>query len=155
MRSSSREQRDGPLRRGNFNKAAGWLQAVDELGMPGLHFHDLRHTGNTHAARAGASLADLMARMGHDNVRAAITYQHASSEEDRAIAESLSARVEATRHQGGTNNDDEQESNNDDDDGDDGPAGIEPALSAWETACDLETLPRASPDLHGESAAGR
>ena len=111
-----------PLRRGNFNKVAGWLEAVDELGMPGLHFHDLRHTGNTLAARAGASLVDLMARMGHDNVRAAMTYQHASSEEDRAIAESLSARVEATRYHRETDNNDEQESNNDDD-GDDGAAG--------------------------------
>jgi hypothetical protein len=30
----------GPIRRGN-SKLSGWLHAVDALGMPGLHFHDL------------------------------------------------------------------------------------------------------------------
>lgn len=47
----------GPLgatpRRGNFQ--AKWRQAIDKAGVPGLHFHDLRHTGNTLAAE-GASL---------------------------------------------------------------------------------------------------
>ena len=37
---------------------------VAAIGAPGLHFHDLRHTGNTFAAAAGAGLRDLMARMG-------------------------------------------------------------------------------------------
>ena len=40
--------------------------AVEAIGMPGLHFHDLRHTGNQFAANSGAGLRDLMARMGHD-----------------------------------------------------------------------------------------
>ncbi len=56
------------------------------IGRPGLHFHDLRHTGNTIAADTGASLRDLMARMGHDSPRAALIYQHASREADQAIA---------------------------------------------------------------------
>jgi hypothetical protein len=30
--------------------------------MPGLHVHDLRHTGNQFAANSGAGLRDLMAR---------------------------------------------------------------------------------------------
>jgi excisionase family DNA binding protein len=40
-------QRGGVLRRGNFRKASGWSDAVAAIGRPGLHFHDLRHTGNT------------------------------------------------------------------------------------------------------------
>jgi len=44
----------------------------------GLHFHDLRHTGNHLAAASGASLKDLMAWMGHDSERAAIIYQRES-----------------------------------------------------------------------------
>ena len=52
----------GPLRRGNFNKMSAWPHAVAAIGMPGLHFHDLRHTGNQFAARSGAVLKDLMAR---------------------------------------------------------------------------------------------
>jgi integrase len=65
----------GPLRRGNFNKMSGWPQVVASIGVPGLHFHDLRHTGNHFAARSGAGLRDLMARMGHDSERAAMIYQ--------------------------------------------------------------------------------
>jgi len=67
-------QRGGVLRRGNFRKASGWSAAVAAIGLPGLHFHDLRHTGNTLAAQDGVSLADLKARMGHDSVRAAMIY---------------------------------------------------------------------------------
>jgi integrase len=36
----------GPFRRQNFNKLTGWPDAVEAVGAPGLHFHDLRHTGN-------------------------------------------------------------------------------------------------------------
>ncbi|MEU4821223.1 tyrosine-type recombinase/integrase [Actinomadura sp. NPDC023710] len=49
-----------------------------KLGVPELHFHDLRHTGNTFAAESGATLRDLMERMGHDSVRATLIYQHRS-----------------------------------------------------------------------------
>jgi integrase len=54
-----------------------------------LHFHDLRHTGSTLAASTGASLRDLMARMGHDSSAAALIYQHASSAADRSIASAV------------------------------------------------------------------
>jgi integrase len=37
----------------------------------------LRHTGNALAAATGASTKELMARMGHSSVRAALIYQHA------------------------------------------------------------------------------
>jgi integrase len=61
----------GPLHRGNFNKRVRWVENVAAIGAPGLHFHDLRRTGNTFAAMSGASLRDLMTRMGHDSMRAA------------------------------------------------------------------------------------
>ena len=38
--------RGGPLRRGNFNRQASWPHAVRAIGAEGLHFHDLRRTGN-------------------------------------------------------------------------------------------------------------
>jgi hypothetical protein len=44
----------GPVRRCNFNKMSAWPHAVESIGMPGLHFHDLRHTGNQFAAHSGA-----------------------------------------------------------------------------------------------------
>lgn len=46
----------GPLRRSNFNKMSAWPHAVPAIGAEGLHFHDLRHTGNHFAAASGASL---------------------------------------------------------------------------------------------------
>ncbi len=70
------------------------------LGVPGLPFHDLRHTGNHVAAQPGASTRDLMARMGHDDVRAALIYQRATSEADRRIADRMSALVDGIERDG-------------------------------------------------------
>lgn len=86
------------LRRSNFQKAAAWSASVAAAGLPGFHFHDLRHTGNTLAAGTGASLADLMARMGHGSTRAAMVYQHATAERDRTIAQALSAGIAKERN---------------------------------------------------------
>lgn len=57
--------------------------------MPGVHFHDLRHTGGTLATATGASLKELMARLGHSSTRAALIYQHATRDRDQAIAMAL------------------------------------------------------------------
>jgi integrase len=64
--------------------------AAAEAGRPDLTFHGLRHTGATFAAQTGATLADLMARLGHSTPNAAMLYQHATADRDRAIAEALS-----------------------------------------------------------------
>ncbi len=84
----------GPIRRGNFNKMSAWPQAVASIGMPGLHFHDLRHTGNQFAANSGAGLRDLMARMGHDSERAAMIYQHEARGADQVITSAIDTHVE-------------------------------------------------------------
>ena len=64
------------LRRSNFGRI--WVKACAKAGVPGVHFHDLRHTGGTLAAATGASLKELMARLGHSSTRAALIYQHAT-----------------------------------------------------------------------------
>jgi integrase len=87
----------GALRRSNFQRASQWTKSVAEVGLPGFHFHDLRHTGNTLASRTGASLADLMARMGHGSTRAALIYQHAAQEQDKGIADALSSHITRER----------------------------------------------------------
>jgi integrase len=86
--------RGGTLRRSNFRRDVGWSAAVAAIGAPGLHFHDLRHTGNTLAAVGGASLRDLMDRMGHNSVRAAMIYQHATAQAGRLIADSISGMIQ-------------------------------------------------------------
>jgi integrase len=83
----------GPLRRPNFSSA--WRDATESAGLPGFHFHDLRHTGNHIAAATGASLRELMGRMGHSTTRAALIYQHRTAERDRLIATVMSELIEA------------------------------------------------------------
>jgi integrase len=104
----------GLLRRSNFRSLVDWSDAVAAIGKPGLHFHDLRHTGNTLAARTRASLRDLMTRMGHDSPRAALIYQHASEEADRAIADAVNQAI-SSQHPNTSTDQDE--------DPDDGAAG--------------------------------
>jgi integrase len=93
--------KSGPLRRGNFNRQAAWSQAVAAIGVKGLHFHDLRHSGNAWAATSGVGLRDLMARMGHDSERAAIIYQHQARGADAVIAQAIDAHADAELRQDG------------------------------------------------------
>jgi integrase len=90
-----------PLRRSNFYRMSDWSRAVRAVGLEGVHFHDLRHTGNTFAAATGVGIRDLMARMGHESERAAMIYQHQARGADRAITSALDAHVEAERERGG------------------------------------------------------
>ncbi len=59
-------------------------------GRPDLAFHELRHTGAVLAAATGATLAELMARLGHSTPGAAMRYQHAAQDRDKVIAAALS-----------------------------------------------------------------
>jgi integrase len=83
-----------PLRHSNFYRRA-WLPAVAKAGLPGIHFHDLRHAGNTLTADAGASLRELMDRMGHSSTRAALIYQHSSDERQRKLADAIGQAARA------------------------------------------------------------
>ena len=85
----------GPLRRATFYTV--WGRASKKVGITGLRFHDLRHTGNTLAAMTGASTKELMSRMGQSSPRAALIYQHATKERDVAIANGLSTLIDAQR----------------------------------------------------------
>jgi integrase len=67
-----------------------WYRAREAAGRPDLRFHDLRHTGAVLAAATGATLAELMARLGHSSPKAAMKYQHAAAGRDREIAALLS-----------------------------------------------------------------
>ena len=84
-----------PLRRATFYTV--WSRAMKQVGISGLRFHDLRHTGNTLAAMTGASTKELMSRMGQSSPRAALIYQHATQARDEAIANGLSTLIEAQR----------------------------------------------------------
>ncbi|SNU01057.1 Phage integrase family protein [Ruaniaceae bacterium KH17] len=74
-----------------------WSDSRDAvLTIPeGFRFHDLRHTGLTLFAQEGATLAELMRRGGHSDMRIVLRYQHATRARDRELANRMSKRVEA------------------------------------------------------------
>jgi integrase len=78
-----------PLGRNKFRPL--WAAACAGAGITGLHFHDLRGSGATWAAAAGATLRVVMERLGHTTATVALRYQHATQERDRAIADKLGA----------------------------------------------------------------
>ncbi len=91
-------ERGATPRRGNWRANVGWRDAVRAAGLPeGFHFHDLRHTGNHLVAQSGASTRELMHRMGHSTMRAALIYQHATESRSRDLADRLDALVKAHR----------------------------------------------------------
>ena len=85
----------GPMRRTNFRRRV-WIPATEAAGVPGLRFHDLRHTGATLAAASGAPLKALMQRMGHSTVAAALRYQHVVDGQQDAIADYLDGVARAS-----------------------------------------------------------
>ena len=54
------------------------------------------------AGEAGASMAELMHRLGHSTPSMAMRYQHSRLDRDRALGDRLSARAEAASAQSGS-----------------------------------------------------
>ena len=75
-----------------FREAFG--SACKSVGRKGVTIHALRHLGATLAARAGATVAEVQARLGHSTVRAAMSYQHSEATRQTDIAAALSAMAE-------------------------------------------------------------
>lgn len=67
-----------------------FYKARDAAGRSDLRFHDLRHSGAVLAAATGATLAELLGRLGHSTPAAAMRYQHAAQGRDKQIAALLS-----------------------------------------------------------------
>ena len=63
-----------------------WKKALKAAGLDeSIRFHDLRHHAGTSAATAGASLREIMARMGHASSDASLRYLKASARRDAEI----------------------------------------------------------------------
>ncbi len=78
------------LRRSNYQRT--WRKGLAKAGLTdrGLHFHDLRHTGNTWHAESGATVRE---RMGHSSTKAALIYIHSRDGRQRLLAEAMSERL--------------------------------------------------------------
>ena len=85
----------GPLREAVWQHE--WAKARTRLGLPGLHFHDLRHAAATMAAATGAGVKEIMYRIGHSSPQAALRYQHASARRDLAIAAGIDELIRNER----------------------------------------------------------
>jgi integrase len=94
------------LRRQDLSDA--WRAACTAVGLTswskhhpeGIRPHDLRHHAATTTARIpGVTTKELMARLGHSSPRAALIYQHATEERDRAIADQLDTLIASTRRE--------------------------------------------------------
>ena len=83
-------------------RGLGPRTACRRRALDSFHLHDLRHTGNTLAGEAGATLRELMDRMGHASTRAALIYQHRTTQRDKIIADEISRRAKAELKRSGT-----------------------------------------------------
>ena len=71
-----------------------WRKALKAAGLDeSIRFHDLRHHAGTSAATAGASLREIMARMGHASSDASLRYLKASARRDEEIADAIGDRM--------------------------------------------------------------
>lgn len=68
-----------------------WDKARAAIGKPELHFHDLRHAAGVMAAQTGATLRELMDRLGHTSPNMSMRYQHTAEGRAAALADRLSA----------------------------------------------------------------
>jgi integrase len=91
-----------PLRGPNFHHV--WARARKVAGeqfpprdSTGCTFTTCAIPGTQMAAMTGASTRELMVRMGHSTPRAALIYQHATSDRDKAIAAALGDMISQAR----------------------------------------------------------
>ena len=78
---------DNPIHPSRFTYR--WNRCRAAIGRPELHFHDLRASGLTWAAIAGATHAELMHHGGHANVESVMIYRRAAEQRDRELAQLL------------------------------------------------------------------
>jgi integrase len=75
--------------KGDVKKGFGFSHARHMIGRDDFTWHDLRHTHSTMLSQNGATLADIMRRLGQSSVDVAMIYQHSSDERDAELASRL------------------------------------------------------------------
>jgi hypothetical protein len=81
---------------GNFGRSTKWPKVVEKAGLPPVSTSTICGTPGT-STNSGATTRELMHRMGHGSMRAALIYQHATADGDRSIADALSELVDLGR----------------------------------------------------------
>lgn len=80
---------------GNILGSVGQVmrRALNRIGRDDVRVHDLRHYGMVRAAETGASLPELMRRMGHGTTAAAEVYLGTTDDHGREVAQRMSRQV--------------------------------------------------------------
>lgn len=73
-----------------------FFAARTAIGHADLYFHDLRHCAGVLAALTGATLRELMDRLGHTTSATAMRYQHVAAGRADTLADRLSALAAGT-----------------------------------------------------------
>lgn len=74
--------------------AAEWKATKQRARIdPSVHWHDLRHAAAVLQAEHGATVADLMAALGHSTPAAALRYQHVVERRRAETAERIDGRI--------------------------------------------------------------
>lgn len=68
-------------------------RALNRIGRDDVRLHDLRHYGMVRAAETGASLPELMRRMGHGTTAAAEVYLGTTDDHGREVAQRMSRQA--------------------------------------------------------------
>ncbi|MFD5025788.1 tyrosine-type recombinase/integrase [Streptomyces sp. NPDC058373] len=80
------------------NVTRRFIELYEEIGLPPLRLHDLRHGAATLAHAAGADLKDIQEMLGHSSITiTADTYTSLLPEADLAIAEAAARLVPRAR----------------------------------------------------------
>ncbi|MFJ6855264.1 tyrosine recombinase XerC [Streptomyces sp. NPDC091271] len=74
-----------------------FIELYEEIGLPPVRLHDLRHGAATLAHAAGAGLKDIQEMLGHSSITTSDTYTSLLPEADLAIAEAAARLVPRAR----------------------------------------------------------
>lgn len=72
------------------------VKAVGDPDLQGMDFHDLRHSGLTLMAEAGATVGQLMQRGGHTNIKTVAVYQQSSAEAEAKLRSKIESNINAS-----------------------------------------------------------
>ncbi len=75
---------------------SAWESLKKAAGLPGLRFHDLRHTHITHAVEKGVPVEVVMAQVGHLSAEMTRYYTHLGSEAKHAAVAAIQQKAAAT-----------------------------------------------------------
>lgn len=82
----------GSVHDGTWRQA--WVAAAKAAGVEGYRFHDLRHTGLTYAAMAGATVRELQRMAGHTTAAMAMRYQEVADPHLAEVVDRLGALIQ-------------------------------------------------------------